>query len=764
MLSAHPDAPTPVEVAELFDFSSGLPPPLQGLAVENPIDAWYLLPLRAQGDFKTYLDDHPDEARAQLERYVVVGYPASSNLGIALQALLDDPFVLAVYERSLGQFSRAASGAGSAPWGATPTNHRAWLRIDPAWTYTGGHALIGVADTGIATEHPELRPFSAAGQFLGGNYLPVYGIDLGRWPNFLDFDPDEREPIPATHPACDRGDGLMVPSFAGHGTHVSGLIAASSTQGSAISGVCRHCGIAAWKIIDHDCIPAVGQVFPGGLASDTVAAAITLMSDIGIQAINMSFGFTPSPLNYCQVNPNEARCLALQYSTARQVLLVAAAGNHCTNLDFPARDERASAVGGLEQDFSFWDNAYAGQCGSNFTVAAGGPQQEGTTPAVALESTVYPGVDWNLPFECGDAAGGPGGDGYGWCTGTSMSSPLYAGIVGLLRSINPLVPPGLPNTDVPAIGIRRVIAQTSREGQLSLPWNAQLGYGRTDAQAAVERMLGRVAGAVVRNRATPLFTMVSTGARDHAYMTAPQAAVAFAIYGAASYSPQGALIPGYSALPNSTPLPVPRTNIFVLSTENAPAGTTAPIWPLYFFSIERPWPLGCTPGMAGCNGLNRDFLLATTSADVEGLNALGYRYRGRMGYVYGRCTPEPGCIPQGAQKLYRQCKPSDDDCAIFLESERSVFESQGFTVAVPAGTNTHIGYAYPNLDTDGDGLVDGFEYVIGTSPVLADSDGDGFADGSEFPLAAVATSDPCAGPLAGQCAADRIFANGFDPP
>ena len=73
----------------------------------------------------------------------------------------------------------------------------------------------------------------------------------------------------------------------------------------------------------------------------------------------------------------------------------------------------------------------------------------------------------------------------------------------------------------------------------------------------------------------------------------------------------------------------------------------------------------------------------------------------------------------------------------------------------------HIGYAYPNVDTDSDGLIDGFERVIRTRLDLADSDGDGKSDASEFPLGALQISDPCHGPNV-QCNLSALFADGFE--
>ena len=121
-------------------------------------------------------------------------------------------------------------------------------------------------------------------------------------------------------------------------------------------------------------------------------------------------------------------------------------------------------------------------------------------------------------------------------------------------------------------------------------------------------------------------------------------------------------------------------------------------------------------------------------------------------------------MPPGAQKFWREYKTSDADCATFLDSERSAFEAAGYTAACPAGSNKLLGYAYPATDTDGDGLPDGFEYVVGTSPTRADSDGDGTPDGVEFPMVGVSVSDPCGGGTGAlYCPADSIFKSGFDP-
>ena len=68
-----------------------------------------------------------------------------------------------------------------------------------------------------------------------------------------------------------------------------------------------------------------------------------------------------------------------------------------------------------------------------------------------------------------------------------------------------------------------------------------------------------------------------------------------------------------------------------------------------------------------------------------------------------------------------------------------------------------------NEDTDGDGLPDGMERVLGMDWNDADSDDDGKSDHQEYPFAGVPPSDPCAGPNV-SCikGVGVLFRNGFE--
>lgn len=110
-----------------------------------------------------------------------------------------------------------------------------------------------------------------------------------------------------------------------------------------------------------------------------------------------------------------------------------------------------------------------------------------------------------------------------------------------------------------------------------------------------------------------------------------------------------------------------------------------------------------------------------------------------------------------------QCNTAEDDCAIFLEPELAACQAAGYTAAFPAGSDPVMGYAYPKVDSDADGLVDGLERVAGIKPNDADSDDDGLPDGQAYPAAGVSQSDPCQGPNV-TClrVVDVLFENSFE--
>jgi len=777
LVTTAPGAPTADELIEYYHGTQTEPPPLRGLRVSRPRQIAHLLPLRAQGDFLARLEEHPDSVRAQLERYVVVLYPPGTDLAEPLAALRADPYVLAAYLPLPTEFSAAPANAFDDSIESpvtSPQYGRDDLNIDAAWELASGYALVADIDSGLRTTHPALMQFSAGtGNYQGGNFVDVASLDVSLAglvdPPQNSADVDERRAMAVLNPECNpdpQNHPNMQPVTAGHGTHVVGLVSANGSAGLGVEGVCKSCSLAMWKTAHPTCEESSGRVVLG--SNDIAeAAALTLSDEIGAQVVNMSFGTaldTPYP-TYCQYNPLDPMCEAIADAAHHDIAMVASSGNHRTHINFPASDPHVIAAGGFQQNLAIWDlwpqcppYPFGSECGSNFTLnVAAGAKQELVASAQSVLSTTYPGYNWNSVLQCGDQFPGPGfGDGVGWCTGTSMSAPQISGVVGILRSINPLVTTGA--SPLSGHSIRYALSSTTFEAQGSPVWSPMVGYGRPNAFEAAKKMLGKVAGATVRNRATPLFRLYSAGARDYADVAAPQAAVALMTNTTQAWQPPVTLpaVPNYPTFPHDPAeggVAAPRASVYVLTTEYMPRPEWPALVPLYLMDKDF------------ADGQVDDFLLTTTVADLEYAHSHGYHLRGIQGYVYQPCTPEPGCIPPGAQKFYRACKPSDSDCATFLEYETSAFATSGYITTYPpiGGTKTLLGYAYPATDTDNDGLPDGFEYVAGTSLTRADSDADGVHDALEFPMVGISTRDPCAGGLGAiYCLADRLFADDFD--
>jgi hypothetical protein len=197
-----------------------------------------------------------------------------------------------------------------------------------------------------------------------------------------------------------------------------------------------------------------------------------------------------------------------------------------------------------------------------------------------------------------------------------------------------------------------------------------------------------------------------------------------AIYGAMQPQPTLASVNWYSIGPNTPGYRYfpkrgawwterPHAQVYILTTHNDPTGTGREIVPLYRLSYHE-----------GSSSLNVDHTYATDQAGIDAYEAVGYKLDGIEGYLYSSSQEQPA----GTVKLYKKYNPSRDDHAIFPESDLSYMTSQGYT---DNSGNEWIGYVYPNVDSDGDGVIDGFEAILETDSSDWDSDDDGISDGAE---------------------------------
>lgn len=737
LLAAGENAPAPEQVVTGIHDKSGLD---QSFLAGNPKGARLALTHRATGALAERLAREPDSPRARLERYVVLEYPEGVDLDAVMAVLAAHPRVLHVEKNRLFSLSAVSVDDPFFPeqWG------HPMLQVPEAWERTEGHAFVGLIDTGLQVDHPDLRAFGAHeeriitgddgaprtvcgyqdGTFEGGNFRPHLSWDF--WNQ--DCNVDELEDISDPDPEDDP---------AGHGTHVAGIVGATGDNGEGVTGVCRHCSVMMAKFNHRGTEEA---------ALDTGADALHFLIQGGAQVASMSWGIAGLDCSGAQ-NELGIFCQALALAEERDLTLMAAPGNDKTDIEFPASDPRVLSIGGIESDGEFWDEAddegcpYSGtiECGSNFTSTPGSAQQDLVAPAQEVLSTMYQGYDSNCRLGCGDST--HPGVGYGFCTGTSMSSPYVAGVAGLLRSLNPL----LDKNEIRDA----LITNSDRAGA----WDPKFGYGVPDAAASADAVLGTVVGEVLPNRLTPLFDLYSPDAESHLSTTVPQMAAA-AVRGTEVYFSPGVpapvvapLVAGYTEFPGAGCIigpcsDQPRAWVHLFTTHTPPFAGAPPLVPLYRMSFDEPW---------NGNLANRSFFYTTEEEGIVRFKEVGYELDGIEGYLFRRCTPEPACIPQGAVRLYRLYHLERDDYALFPESQEQAFRNAGYISQ--STLNDWIGYVYPNADADGDRVVDGFELVAGTDPQVADSDCDGASDGEEL---LDYDSDGYGDPLEGPCAAGDL--------
>ena len=222
----------------------------------------------------------------------------------------------------------------------------------------------------------------------------------------------------------------------GHGTGCSGIIAAVQDNNQGITGLAPLCKLLPLKACNDS----------GYLYDSYVVPALIYAADRGAKVISMSFYGD-------QVTPAERD--AIDYCWSHGSLPIAATGNEAQTFPYyPGAYEHTLGVGshgGSDQKswFSNW--------GSWTDVAAPG---EGI-------SATWPGGGYTTGF-----------------TGTSAACPNVAGVAALLFS----AVPGATNAEV------RAAIEDTGIALNQAPYGVWANYGRVDAQAALDRLLGQSSG------------------------------------------------------------------------------------------------------------------------------------------------------------------------------------------------------------------------------------------------------------------------------
>jgi subtilisin family serine protease len=200
------------------------------------------------------------------------------------------------------------------------------------------------------------------------------------------------------------GNNDIMASTPFHGTHVAGIIGGVRNNGKGIDG-----------IADNVRIMMIRAVPDGDEHDKDIALAIRYAVDNGAKVINMSFGKSFSPQKQWVDE-------AVKYAESKGVLLVHAAGNDAKNLD---------------SDYNFPTPILLnGQRPTNWLTigASGDPKNGGLSASFSnygkKEVDLFaPGVNIYSSI--------PGGNTYGNASGTSMASPVTAGVAAFLLEYYP---------------------------------------------------------------------------------------------------------------------------------------------------------------------------------------------------------------------------------------------------------------------------------------------------------------------------------------
>lgn len=258
-------------------------------------------------------------------------------------------------------YVRSAAATPNDPAFGYDQDYLKTVRVPTAWDRSKGSLtqVVAVIDTGVNGKHPDLVGRTVAGY----NAIRNVGIAAGA--------------------ASDDN---------GHGSMVSGIIAAATNNGVGISGVAWNAKIMPVKVLDGT----------GNGTDSDVAEGVNWAVSHGAKILNLSLGGD---------GDNPALHDAVKNAVAKGAVVIVAAGNWGDDVpQYPAAYPEAIAVGATDSTGALTD------------FSSYGPWIDVAAPGWGILSTRL-------------------ADTYYFGDGTSFSAPIVAGVATLIRTQSPALTP-----------------------------------------------------------------------------------------------------------------------------------------------------------------------------------------------------------------------------------------------------------------------------------------------------------------------------------
>jgi serine protease len=311
-----------------------------------------------------------------------------------------------------------------------------------AWNYasTGSNIVIAVVDDAIERTHPDLAP----NIWINPGEIAGNGIDDDNNGFIDDINGwDVANNSPNVNPP---DDGYF------HGTHVAGIASAATNNGIGVASIGFSCKIMCVKASNN--ANSITNGYNGVLYA----------ANNGAHIISMSWG-----------GPSESQTAenVINYALGKGCILVASAGNdNSPSKRYPAAYNGVISVASTASDDAKSDF-------SNY-----GDWVKISAPGSNIRSTTINGT-------------------YGNLSGTSMSTPMVSGLLGLMKFLNP----GMPTNAL----VQCLYSSADDISSQNSGYSGQLGAGRINAAKAMECVSGSLSKAPIADFSASTTTVSAGG-------------------------------------------------------------------------------------------------------------------------------------------------------------------------------------------------------------------------------------------------------------